>query len=278
MTRVDNTSGILPFLKWPGGKRWLLRRGIRVPVLADDATYFEPFVGGGSLFFALKPRSAVLGDINRNLISAYRGLRARPGHVVSTLQGLANNKSTYRRLREWQPTGQVDRAVRLIYLNRTAFSGLYRENQAGKFNVPYGNYRDRHLCQEGVLRTAARQLRSASLSSGHFAEVASQAKSGDFVYFDPPYISGHQNNGFVRYNRNLFNWEHQEELASLARDLVSRGVHVLISNTAHEDLLALYKGFDISRVVRNSQVSPDPRFRGPTIEALVASYSGVLDA
>lgn len=276
LATIDMSSGTRPFLKWPGGKRWLLRRGVRVPELSPDATYFEPFLGAGSLFFALQPANAVLSDVNPHLIATYRALKANAGKVISELRRQPVDESHYEMMRRARPRAYVDRAVRLIYLNRTAFAGIYRENRTGEFNVPYGGYTDRIVCQASVLEAAGRALQDAELLVGSFEGVEERAKPGDLVYLDPPYISGHQNNGFARYNRHLFTWDAQRELAALAKKLASRGVHILMSNTAHADLVALYRGFQVTAVTRHSQVPTDPKHRRRTKEVLIASYPGAV--
>jgi DNA adenine methylase len=273
---VDSTTGVDPFLKWPGGKRWLIRRGLNVPLLDEESTYFEPFLGAGSLFFALQPRRASLSDVNPHLVACYRGLRSTTARVVRKLESLENEPQTFERMRRSSPNNQLDRSIRFLYLNRTAYSGIYRENQLGNFNVPFGHYYDRRICNEMQLRRAAKALKSARLKVGDFRARMSEPKGGDFVYLDPPYISGHQNNGFVRYNRRLFNWDNQVELAEMATELVDRGVHVLISNAAHTEVLKLYKDFFVDIVIRKNQISRDPARRGLMEEAVISSYRGAV--
>lgn len=276
LSRVDTNTGPRPFLKWPGGKRWLIRRGINLPILSAQSTYYEPFLGAASLFFALQPSNAVLSDINNDLIATYRALRANPTPIISRLHLLGNDRTTFQHVRKSAPRLQLDRAVRLIYLNRTAFAGIYRENAEGQFNVPFGNYSDRTLCQEQILLSAAAALQTATFRVDVFSHVADHARPGDIVYLDPPYILGHQNNGFIRYNRHLFTWEAQQGLAKLANTLARRGVHVIVSNAAHQDVLRLYEGFSITHLNRHNQISRNPKYRGITTEALLSSYKGAI--
>jgi DNA adenine methylase len=273
---VTHHQGVAPFLKWPGGKRWLIRLGINLPVVDDGATYFEPFLGAGSLYFALAPEKAELSDLNGSLIDAYRGLRVHLSAVVRELRQLSNDQRTFERVRAAKPSSLLEKTVRFIYLNRTAFGGLYRENKDGNFNVPFGHYVDRNICQESVLRDAARALRGARLQACSFLTSTRRAKAGDFVYLDPPYITNHQQNGFIRYNRRLFTWEQQVILATEAKRLADQGVHVLISNSAHEEVLALYDSFEVDVIGRKNQISRNPEYRGTYSEALIASFRGVL--
>lgn len=274
LRRVDRKSGTTPFLKWPGGKRWLIRQGINVPHLSASATYFEPFFGAGSLFFALQPHRAVLSDVNEHLMATCAGLRKDVDSVIADLQRLQNDPDTYERLRRSRPRNLTKRAARLIYLNRTCFSGIYRENQSGQFNTPYGWYTDRRICQASILREASVALKSARLETASFQDVIYAACPGDFVYIDPPYILGHQSNGFARYNRHLFSWDAQQALARSALELAENGVHVLVSNAAHESILNLYPGFFVSILTRHNQVSASVAARGRAKEYLLASFPG----
>jgi DNA adenine methylase len=276
LQRIDATTGARPFLKWPGGKRWLVRRGINVPVMAPDATYFEPFVGAGSIYFALQPANAVLGDINPHLIATYRALRVQPRAVIRELSTMSKDLDTYEQMRKASPTKQFDRAIRLLYLNRTAFAGLYRVNQKNEFNVPYGHYTDRLLCQPDTLLQASASLQLAQCRRQTFETVSNEARAGDLVYLDPPYTLN-ESGGFGRYNEHLFTWRMQIELADLAHELRHRGVHVLASNSSDPSIALLYAGFNIVTVKRHSNLSRDPLRRGVACESLFASYIGVID-
>jgi DNA adenine methylase len=273
---VRADAGTQPFLRWPGGKQWLLRAGLSLPALARDATYFEPFLGGGSLFFALRPNAAVLSDCNSALIATYKAVRNTPRVLLSRLDVLANDAQTFAQLRSAAPKKQIDIAVRFLYLNRTAFAGMYRVNREGEFNVPYGRYTDRRLAQPERVLAASATLKSAILAKQDFSEVEVAAKTGDFVYLDPPYVTGHANNGFVRYNEHLFTWDRQIELAAMSARLSKRGVRVLVSNTAHADVLALYPGFHRTLISRRDQLSRDASRRGLAPEAILSNFKVTL--
>lgn len=276
LERVKSASGVRPFLKWPGGKRWLIELGVNVPRLSTDYTYCEPFLGAGALFFALRPQKATLSDINPQLVAAFRGLKHRHASVIAGIKALDNSRATYERVRRSKPSSTIESAIRFIYLNRTAYAGLYRENRRGEFNVPFGNYSDRLICQEQVLANAAAALRTAELSSPSFEHQLDHLEEGDFVYLDPPYITGHRNNGFARYNRHLFTWEQQTSLALAAQHLADRGVHVLASNASHDAIARLYTGFEIVEVKRGNSIASAKRAPGQVTEFVISSYKGAV--
>ena len=261
-----------PFLKWPGGKQWLIRSGVSVPTTGSNATYFEPFVGAGSLYFALAPSQAVLSDINASLVATYRGLKADPERIISGLKALSGDRVTFEEVKRQTPNDDVEAAVRMVFLNRTAFAGLYRENRRGEFNVPYGNYTDRRLCQENVLRSAGGTLSNAAVQLLPFAEAVASARAGDFVYFDPPYVTRVPDSKFIRYNSRLFTWNEQVALAALAHKLADGGVHVLVSSSAHDSVIDLYPEFEVTLLKRRSQVSRDVAARVIIQEAFYSSY------
>jgi DNA adenine methylase len=235
-----------PFLKWAGGKRLLLPQMLAtVPAATPSARYFEPFLGGGALFFALGPGQARLSDLNGELMATYRAVRDRVDEVIEVLAILRNTKDDYYRIRAWNPRTPARRAARFIYLNKTCFNGLYRENLFGQFNVPYGRHKyETVVCDVDQLTTASRALQSTELRTLDFVDAVRPATRGDLVYFDPPYITSHQNNGFVEYNARIFSWNDQRRLLSAAVRLMDRGVTVVISNADHPSIRSLYEATD----------------------------------
>ncbi len=264
------TKPVLPFLKWPGGKRWL------VPILLTTIqptkfkTYYEPFLGGGAFFFALNPASAVLSDVNSDLINTYRQVRYRPSVLIRQLQMLPVTRQTYESQRRHSPKRSLDRAVRFLYLNRTAFGGIHRLNQRGEFNVPFGGGErtPKPLWQSGLLQRAARALRSSTLKVCDFELAISEADCGDLVYCDPTYTVAHNNNGFVRYNENNFSWADQRRLAKCCRQASRRGATVIVSNAASPDVLELFDPPRHFTVSRSSNLCPRVEYRRATEEYL----------
>lgn len=260
-----------PFLKWTGGKQWLA--SVADALLPQNFTgrYYEPFVGGGSVFFGLGLPRAILSDACEDLIEAYIGVRDSPERVIALLQSYPYERDFFERLRRARPRVPHTRAARLIYLNKTAFNGMYRVNLKGEFNVPFGRYVNPTICDADRIRSASQALQGVKLRTTDFAAALRRVTPKDFVYLDPPYITGHRNNGFVKYNAPLFSWEDQTRLAERAATLKSQGTVVVVSNSDHDDVTSLYKGFFRYVVSRNSLIGGAGSTRGSVCEALLTS-------
>ena len=270
------TPALKPIVKWAGGKQWIASATSLLKPPEWKGRYYEPFLGGGAFFFALKPARATLSDSNEELISTYRTLRSDPAGVIRLLSTYPYEKNFYYRLRASEPNTPVEIAARFLYLNKTCWNGLYRVNQDGKFNTPFGRLPNPTICDSDRLRAAAKTLRKKKLRVGDFAEVVSEAQSGDFVYFDPPYVTGHRNNGFLKYNSRLFAWEDQERLARCARRLSQGGAYVLVSNADHPEVVKLYEDFNYYQINRLSLIARNKKSRGVVTEALLSNYP-ILD-
>ena len=268
---VNQTS--LPLLKWPGGKRWLAPAILPIIErhLARGGTYFEPFAGGAAVFFALRPARAVLSDVNEELIETYAAVRDHAKVVTTALRRMKVTAEEYYRIRASRPRTAVSRAARFLYLNRTAFAGMYRLNARGEFNVPFGGGQRTPavLWSRGLLDCAAQALRSATLQVADFAEVIERASKGDVVYCDPTYTVAHNNNGFIRYNEKNFRWDDQQRLALAAGRAVSRGATVIISNAHHPSISKLYPGWQRRIIERPSTICPRPALRRTVTEYLL---------
>jgi len=264
-----------PFLKWPGGKRWLVPTLLDLVRRYDCATYREPFLGGGALFFALRPKLAELSDLNPELINTYRQVKYKAATLTAQLRNIPVDYETYNALRSQQGGTAIERGVRFLYLNRTAFSGMYRLNRAGRFNVPFGGGErtTAPLWEADLLRFAARALRTARLEAMDFEIAMSRAVEGDFVYCDPTYSVAHNNNGFVRYNERNFSWEDQKRLARACRNAASRGATVVVSNAHHHEILQLFAPPAYSVVRRISRLCPQREHRR-LVEEYLFVYPG----
>lgn len=254
---------VRPFLKWPGGKRWLVPLVNELIEGLDYNTYREPFLDGGALFFALRPKSAVLSDVNEDLINTYRQVKYRSQALTESLRDLPIDQKTYNSLRESDSGSPLQNAVRFLYLNRTAFGGMYRLNQRGIFNVPFGGGErtTAPLWVYGLLSSAAKALRRARLRALDFEQAMSEANTGDLVYCDPTYTVAHNNNGFVRYNESNFSWDDQKRLARCCRASANRGVFVIVSNAYHREVLDLFEPPRHIAVSRTSRLCPQPKYR-----------------
>jgi DNA adenine methylase len=254
---------VSPFLKWPGGKRWLVP--FLRELLANERydRYVEPFLGGGAVFFGLRPERAILSDVNSEIINVYRQVRRRPVWLREQIRALPVDQATYLRLRGSAPGTPAEAAVRFLYLNRTAFSGMYRLNRWGQFNVPFGGGQrtPEAFWRDSLLTLAAEALRGVSLRRADFQRVLAEAGAGDLVFCDPTYTVAHNYNGFVRYNERNFSWKDQQRLARACSRAAARGALVLVTNAAHDEIRKLYPGAEVYEVERWSTLCPDPSMR-----------------
>lgn len=260
-----------PFLKWTGGKRQLL--GELTKYVPDEfGTYYEPFVGGGALFFHLMETRAVLGDANKRLVRTYRGVRDYVEQVIKRLSLLPYCPKRFASVRGENPEGltEAEVAAWLIYLNKTCYNGLYRVNKKGQFNVPFGRYENPTICDTENLRACSRALRNTSLVVGDFEETVAGALPGDFVYFDPPYVPLSKTSNFVAYDKTGFTKDDHVRLRDCALRLKQRGVHVLLSNSSAPFVRELYeKDFELIEVGARRAVNSKAERRGEVKEYII---------
>lgn len=192
--------------------------------------------------------------------------------MIHTLRRYPHDQTFFERIRRRKPRTPTTVAARFIYLNKTAFNGLYRVNLKGEFNVPFGRYVNPSICQEDRLRAAASALVGADLRCADFETAVADAGPGDFVYLDPPYITGHTNNGFLKYNAHLFSWNDQERLSCVASKLKDIGVSVLVTNADHPAVTDLYEGFFRYRAQRRSLIGGVGSVRDNVYETILSSY------
>lgn len=269
-----------PFLKWAGGKGQLLGELVpRVRAGLRGGGYHEPFIGGGALFFELSrqgalPRRVTISDANENLVEVYGAVRDELGAVLELLREhkLRHCEAHYYATRGQRPASRPERAARVIYMNKTCFNGLYRENSKGQFNVPMGRYENPEVLDEPNLRAASEALRGVSITVADFGDVAKRAEPGDLVYLDPPYDPVSKTSSFTFYARGGFGSTEQARLRDVARELSRRGVHFLLSNSMTPLVRELYAEFDIETVLASRAVNSRADRRGKVEEALVSNY------
>ena len=272
-----------PFVKWAGGKTQLLTE-LLAAAPAQIETYYEPFLGGGALFFALQAQGrfkrAVLSDSNEELINAYIHVR---DHVEELIHALRVHERKYRSrdaearaeyyytIRAKRLTCDLGGAANLIFLNKTCFNGLYRVNSSGGFNVPHGRYANPMICDEANLRAASEALSTVELRVGDFAEAAAAAGTGDFVYFDPPYVPLSTTANFTSYTSQAFHLADQQRLATTAESLARQGAAVALSNSGHPDVASLYRSeaFVLAVVAARRAINSDSSGRQPVPEYLI---------
>jgi len=270
MARTDHG----PVLKWAGGKRQLLDRILpRMP--ERMTTYFEPFIGGGAVFFQLAAegrfRRAVIADRNPDLVNVYRALKEDVAAVIACLERLArrHSETEYYRVREQRPRTLATRAARTIYLNRTGFNGLYRVNKNGAFNVPFGRYERPKILDVARLEAAAQALTNVEILESDFEDVCARARRGDAVYLDPPYLPVSKTASFAEYHREPFGLEEHRRLARVFAELRRRGVAALLSNSDTKETRELFSEFGLERVSARRAINSDRSARGPVDEILV---------
>lgn len=266
-----------PFVKWAGGKARV--SGRILPLLPDAiGTYYEPFLGGGAIFFELaragRFKRAVLSDANPELVNCWRVLKKDVDGLVKELKDpkYVYDRDSYMEIRSLciSDLSEVERAARTIYLNKTGFNGLYRVNGDGDFNVPFGKYSDPTICDEQNLRAVSRALKKASVVRKDF-KIAAAAGPGDAVYFDPPYIPVSGTSGFTSYTKGGFGLKEHERLTTLFKSLAQKGVRCVLSNSAAADAERLYAGHDQVRFMGTRSVGGPADFRKPAGEMIVSA-------
>ena len=271
-----------PFVKWAGGKRNLLN-SIRPLLPAEFSNYYEAFVGGGALFFAIADRAvhAYLSDNNLDLVITYQVIKADPTHLIAKLKEYAASHSSgqYYSVRETEYADPVEVAARFIYLNKTCFNGLYRVNKSGKFNVPIGSYKNPGIVNEENLMACHRALRKATINYHNYKDIAPKPQAGDFVYLDPPYHPTNDDS-FTAYTKENFTEQNQSELRDFALELHRAGVKVMLSNSKTKFIKDLYSDrasnlhtiFNLHTVQAPRAVNCKPNQRGAVDEYLITNY------
>ena len=269
-----------PFLKWAGGKGQLLGELLsRVRAAGPFHGYHEPFLGGGALFFGmvregLLPKRVRLSDVNPNLLDAWFAVRDDVEGLIDRLYALKerHDEAAFYAVRAQVPQVPIDRAARVIYLNKTCFNGLYRENSRGLFNVPFGRYTNPTICDTPNLRGVAKALAGVVVELAPFLAVEAQALPGDLVYLDPPYEPLSESSSFTAYARGGFGAAEQDALAALVHRLVAKDVRVILSNSWTPTNLARYGDLPHEAVMVGRSVNSKKEGRGAVAEILVTSW------
>ncbi|MBD0390296.1 MAG: DNA adenine methylase [Nostoc sp. C3-bin3] len=272
--QIPKETSPRPFLKWAGGKSRLIQQYI--PYFPNSyKNYYEPFLGGGAVFFYLQPTAAVLTDINAELINTYCCVRDHVEELISILKEHKNrhDRDYYYSVRNNYGGTGIEKAARLIYLNKTCFNGLYRVNSQGKFNVPLGRYENPNICSEDLLRTTSKALSTSKIKQANFVDVLNYATSNDdFIYFDPPYYPVSETSYFTAYSSDRFAEDQQVQLKDVFVKLAQRGVKVMLSNSDCEFIRNLYSSFNIHTRSASRAINSNANKRGKITEVLVTSY------
>lgn len=278
-----------PFVKWVGGKRQLLQqfkeKGLYPPEQFNPITntYYEPFVGGGAVFFDLLPKKAVLSDLNHELITTYNIIKSDIEGLINTLTSkkYIHDKEVFLDIRAERVTdlSDIEVAARFIYLNRTAFNGMYRVNSSGHFNVPFGSYTNPVICHSDNLRKVSDVLQKVTIKNEDYKSVIKHAKKGDFIYFDPPYYPVSKTASFTSYTKESFLEEEQTELRDTFWDLHNRGCFVMLSNSSADFIQDIYteltrrdRRIKFSKIGATRMINSKASGRGKIKEILVTNY------
>ena len=274
---VNGANNTKPFLRWAGGKNWLIKHLDNLIPRNGFNNYHEPFLGGGSVFLSLSPqKKAYLSDLNEDLINTYIAIKNDPNNIIKILETYLNTKDFYYSIREQKFTDQYEKAAQFIYLKQTSFNGIYRVNLKGKYNVPYG-FRKKEFLEPEVLYKVSAALKNSILFSGDFSLIKSNIKKNDFVFLDPPYTVSHNENGFIKYNQNLFSLDDQIRLSNLIEVIKRKDAYYLLTNAAHSTILKIFeKGDLLIPIERASLIGGKNAIRGQITEYIFTNVNNSL--
>lgn len=272
---------VSPILKWVGGKRQLIDDIL--PRIPDFTTYYEPFVGGGAILFELQPKRAVINDSNQELINVYHMIKTKPELLIHKLEEhKTKNSETYfytvrafdRDKEAYGKLSDVERAARIIYLNKTCYNGLFRVNSSGEFNSPWGKYKNPNITNETTITAMSRFFNRSKIEivTGDYKEALKGIRKGSFVYFDPPYVPISSSSSFTGYTASGFGEKEQIELKKKCDDLNRRGIKFLLSNSSCGFIEELYKDYTIEKVGAKRTINSVGARRGNVEEVLVRNY------
>ena len=266
-----------PIVKWVGGKRQLIF-DLLMNMPESYNRYFEPFIGGGALFFGLKPTNAYISDINEELVNLYCVVRDNVYELIKDLSRHENSKEYFLKIRnidrteKYQEFSNIEKASRFIYLNRTCFNGMYRVNSNGEFNVPYGYYKNPRIIDENNLVNCSELLKNTEIKCSDFSEILTKVQKGDFVYFDPPYVPLNDTSSFTSYTKYGFDIDMQFKLRDVCDELDSMGIKFLLSNSDTQIVNELYSNYKINKVFASRLINANADGRGKITEVLVRNY------
>lgn len=267
-----------PVIKWVGGKRQLLSE-LKKYMPKEFNTYFEPFIGGGALFFDLKIKKSFINDYNSELTNLYEIIKNKPNELIKDLEKHENNSEYFYKIREldripekYKKLSKVKKASRFIYLNKTGFNGLYRVNRNGQFNVPFGKYKNPNYIDSENILACSKLLQETTILNGDFEIIKKYIKKGDFVYFDPPYVPLNETSNFTNYTEKGFDEDMQFRLKELCDYIDSIGAYFMLSNSYTKYIENLYEEYNLITVQANRALNCKASGRGKINEYIVVNY------
>ncbi len=269
---------IAPILKWVGGKRQLLDQ-IMPLIPKNCSTYVEPFLGGGAVFFELQPKKAIINDFNEELVNVYLSVRDSCEDLISLLEihEAKHSEAYYYQIRSldrdsgYSRLPPVEKAARILYLNKTCYNGLYRVNAAGQFNTPFGRYKNPSIYDAAAIRAMSKYLqrKSISIRQGDYRLALKGLRKGAFVYLDPPYLPISSSSSFTGYTEGGFSYDQQVELKKECDKLRKKGIAFLQSNSDCKEIRELYRGYEIRTVRAKRSINSNADKRGEINEVLI---------
>lgn len=280
MRKKNPLVAAAPVLKWVGGKRQLIDELTKYTP-KTIRSYCEPFLGGGALFFHLQPRVAFVNDINKDLMGVYECIKNNVEELIEALQGFKNDADTFYAVRDWdrdreayEKRSAIEKAARILFLNKTCYNGLYRVNNAGEFNSPFGHYKNPNIVNAPVLRAVHSYFVSNDIhfSSTDYFEVLKKIEKGTFVYLDPPYDPVSDTSNFTGYSKGGFTQKDQIKLRECCDDLTHRGINFMLSNSATEFIRKEYSYYFIETIQAKRAINSDATKRGDVDELIIRNY------
>lgn len=281
MLRIrKNNKLALPFVKWVGGKRQLLNE-IEKHIPEQFSRYYEPFVGGGAVLFHVQPKNAVINDSNEELVNLYNIIKESPEELIEDLKKYKNEEKYFYEVRgidrekeKYLELSNIQRASRIIFLNKTCYNGLFRVNSSGEFNSPFGRYKNPNIVNDVTIKAVGNYLSKNDIQilNTDYEKSLSKIRKGAFVYFDPPYDPISDSSSFTGYTKNGFDRTEQERLKKVCDKLNDKGVKFLLSNSSTEFIRDLYKDYNIFSIKAKRAINSKGNGRGETTEVLVKNY------
>ena len=281
MSRIrKNNKLVLPFVKWVGGKRQLLNE-IEKHIPEQFSKYYEPFIGGGAVLFHVRPKNAIINDSNEELVNLYNVIKESPEELIEDLKKHKNEEKYFYEVRgidrekeKYLELSNIQRASRIIFLNKTCYNGLFRVNSSGEFNSPFGRYKNPNIVNDVTIRAVGNYLSKNDIQilNTDYEKSLSKIRKGAFVYFDPPYDPISDSSSFTGYTKNGFDRTEQERLKKVCDKLNDKGVNFLLSNSSTEFIRDLYKDYNIFSIKAKRAINSKGNGRGETTEVLVKNY------
>ncbi|MBV2225057.1 MAG: DNA adenine methylase [Cloacibacterium sp.] len=272
---------VTPFLKWVGGKRQLMPTIVtHLPKNINELTYVEPFIGGGAVLFHLQPKNAIINDFNEELINVYEVIKNNLYELIEDLKKHKNEHDYFYEIRSldrndnFKNLSKVERASRVIYLNKTCYNGLYRVNNAGEFNSPFGRYKNPNIVNEPTLKAVSKYLNSNNImiKNGDYNDVLKTLDKNSFVYLDPPYHPISESSNFTGYIQGGWDAFDQIRLREVCDELNAKGIKFLLSNSSAQLIKDQYTKYKIENVKANRAINSNGANRGEIDEILIKNY------